>query len=130
MNFQSVALAYFVIGAVMFGGGAVDFEEAGVTQFFLDQNEQGFAPAEAELGQKSPQSAIQGVVGAILGIIDAITGGIVLVFNLAVSLLGYLNWPITVLLAANAPPSAVLVVGGTFTASFYLSVINLISSGS
>lgn len=130
MNFQSVALAYFVIGAVMFGGGAVDFQDAGVTQFFLDKNEEGFTPPDREPGKKTPLSAVQGVVGAILGIIDAITGGIVLVFNLAVSLLGYLNWPITVLLAANAPPAAVLLVGGTFTASFYLSVINLISSGS
>lgn len=130
MNFRNLALAYFVIGGVMLGGGAVDFEDAGVTQFFIDQEGSTFSPAEAEPGQKSPESALDGVVGAILGIIDALTGGIILVFNLAVALLGYLNWPITVLAGANAPPMAVLMLGGTFTAGFYLSVIQLVSSGS
>lgn len=130
MRFTNVILAYFVIGVVMFGGGAIDYQDSGVSTFFVETNKTTTAAggnnsttlkpsAEAESGL----SAIGGAIGDLVG---QFLGAIQLVYNLIVGLLGFLNWPIIVLLGVNAPPLAVLLIGGTFSAAFYLSVIRLI----
>jgi len=122
MRFTRMILAYFVIGSVMFGGGAISFEEAGVAGFFVDDLGDGFGPSE------NSQNQLSGVGNAIGQLVGEFLGAIQLVWNLIVGLLGFLNWPIIVLMSNNAPPMAVLLIGGTFSAAFYLGVIRLIQS--
>jgi hypothetical protein len=122
MRFTRVILLYFVLGAVMFGGGAIDYEDAGVAQFFVQHDRGSFAPSE------QTNNELEGLGGAISQLVGEFIGGVQLVFNLAVGLFGFLNWPLVVLLGVSAPPMAVLLIGGTFTASFYLSVITLMRS--
>jgi hypothetical protein len=122
MRFSTIILAYFVVGAVMFGGGAIDYEEAGVATFFVEEDGGTFGPDEETAGE------LEGLGGAIQQLLGEFIGAIQLVYNLIVSLLGFLNWPLVVLSSANAPPMAVLLLGGTFTAAFYMSVIRLIQS--
>jgi len=119
-RFSSIILAYFVVGAVMFGGGAISYEESGVASFFVEQDGGQFGPAqdaEEELG---------GIGTAISNLVGQFIGGIQLVYNLVVGLLGFINWPIIVLSQNNAPPIATLLIGGSFTVAFYGSVIRLI----
>jgi hypothetical protein len=121
VRFSSIILAYFVIGSIMIGGGAIDLQDAGVAQFFVEQDEGGdLVPAQER------QQDLEGLGGALQSVIDAVVGPIVLIYNLIVGLLAYLNWPLTVLAANNAPPMAILVIGGSFTAAFYLSIVRLI----
>jgi len=121
MRFTRIVLLYFVLGAVMFGGGAISFQEAGVAGFFVEDRADGFGPSDAD-------DELSGLDGAITQLVGEFLGAIQLVYNLVVGLLGYLNWPIVVLLSHNAPPQAVLLLGGSFTAAFYLGVIRLVQS--
>jgi len=120
MKFSSIILAYFIIGAVMFGGGAITYQESGVASFFVEQDGGGFGP-----GQEA-EDKLGGIGIAISNLLEEFIGGIQLVYNLIVGLLGFINWPIIVLVQTNAPPVAVLLIGGSFTVAFYGSVISLI----
>jgi len=122
MRFTRIILLYFVLGAVMFGGGAIDFQDAGVAGFFVEHDSGSFAASD------QADEELEGLGGAISQLVGEFIGAVQLVYNLAVGLLGFLNWPIVVLLGVGAPPMAVLFVGGTLSASFYLSVITLVRS--
>jgi hypothetical protein len=122
MRFTRVILLYFVLGAVMFGGGAIDFADAGVSGFFVEHDSGSFAATD------QTSQNLEGLGGAISQLVGEFIGGVQLVYNLAVGLLGFLNWPIVVLSGVGAPPMAVLLIGGTFSAAFYLSIITLMRS--
>lgn len=121
MQLSDVVVVYFVIGAVMVGGGQLDLADAGVTSFFVEEDDQGdLQPA----GNASSQ--VDDTGGAISTVVSLAVGGIVLVWELALGLFNFLHWPILTLQQANAPPMAVLLLGGSFTASFYLAIIGLV----
>lgn len=119
-------MVYFVIGAVMVGGGAValggDGAGAGVAGFFVEQNQTtgDLQPSE------NAASQIDETGGAISTVVSLAAGAIVLVWELALGLFNFLHWPILVLLQVNAPPMAVLLIGGGFTAAFYMAIIGLV----
>jgi len=119
-RFSTIVLAYFVIGAVMIGGGAVAFDDAGVAQFFVDDGPNGIAP------NSDTVQNLDGIGGALQSIVDQFAGPIVLIWNLVVGLLTYLNWPVVVLATNGAPPMATLLLGGSLTVAFYGSVIRLV----
>jgi len=126
MQLSDVILVYFVIGAVMVGGGAVDLgasggQGAGIAGFFVEEGDSG----EIQPGQNAT-SNLDEAGGAISSIVNLAVGAIVLVWNLASSLFNFINWPILVLWQNNAPPMAVLLLGGSFTAAFYMSVVGLL----
>lgn len=120
MRFGRIILAYFVIGSVMIGGGAIDFGEAGVAEFFVEPSGNSYAPAQ------DASTTLGGLENAISQLVGQFLGALQLVYNLIVGLLAYLNWPVVVLLSNNAPPMAVLLLGGTFEVAFYVSVIRLV----
>jgi len=104
----------------MFGGGAIDLADAGVTQVFIDDGPGGIAPDD------DTTQSLQGVGGAIQSVVDQFAGPIVIVWNLVTGIMTFVNWPITVLNGVNAPPIAVVGLGGSLTAAFYLSVVRLV----
>lgn len=126
MQLSDVVLVYFVIGAVMTGGGAVDLgasggEGPGIVGFFVQEDAEGnLEPAN------ETTSNIDDAGGAISTIVNLAVGGIVLVWNLVTGLFTFINWPIFALTQANAPPMAVLLLGGSFTSAFYMAVIGLL----
>lgn len=127
MRASEVILIYFVMGAVMFGGGAVNFEQVGVASFFFTQSGGGgsvFAPAGNALANLNDAG------GMLESVATLAIGGILLVWNLIVAIIGFLHWPIWTLRGVNAPPEAVLLLGGSLTAAFYLSVIQLLNRSS
>lgn len=127
MQLSDVVMVYFVIGAVMVGGGAVTLggeagSGAGIAGFFVQHNDTtgNLEPA----GNASSQISQTG--GAISTVVSLAVGAIVLVWELALGLFNFLHWPLFVLIQANAPPMAVLTIGGGFTAAFYMAVIGLV----
>lgn len=122
MNYANIILAYFVIGSVMFGGGAINYDESGVATFFVESDQGGFGPAEESTND------LEGIGGAITDLVGQAFGAIALVFNLIVGLLAFLHWPVVVLSSNNAPPMATLLLGGSFTVAFYMAVIRLVTA--
>ena len=122
MQFRKIVLAYFVIGAVMYGGGGINWDNAGLAKWFITNDDDGVGV------QDQTTTKLQGVGGAIQSLVDAFGGPAILVWNLAVGLLAYLHWPVTVLATNNAPPRLTLLLGGGLVVGFYMSVVGLVKS--
>lgn len=121
MQLSDVVLVYFVIGAVMVGGGAIDIGQAGIVNFFVEETGDGEIEAT---GQATDQ--IDETGGAISTVVSLAVGAIVLVWQLAIGLFTFIHWPIVALTQNNAPPMVVLLLGGSFTAAFYMAVIGTV----
>lgn len=121
VRFSNIVLAYLIIGGVMWAGGAVAWGDAGINQFFIDQN------AAGDIDPTSgPQEELGGVGSTIQNVIASFGAPLVLIWNLITGLISWLNWPLAVLVSVNAPPRIVVLVGGPMTAAFYLSIIRVV----
>lgn len=121
MQFSNLIMAYFVIGAVMWGGGAIDYQESGVAAFFVDNNSGDVA------GSEQAESNLSGIGGAIQSVVDMFAGPLIIIWNLVVGLTAFMHWPIVVLEGNNAPPSVTVLLGGGFVVGFYMSLIGLVT---
>jgi len=119
---SNIIVIYFVIGAVMFGGGAVAFDDSGLTQFFVDMSG-GDVDASNQTGEN-----LTGVSGAITSLVGSFGGPAILVWNLFAGLVAFLNWPLFVLIDSGAPPRVTVLLGGTLTVAFYMAAIRLVRS--
>ena len=106
----------------MFGGGAVTYDNSGVTQFFITKDSSGVSPAD------EPEQKLDGVSGVITNLIGAFGGPAILVWNLFVGFLSYLHWPVVVLIEHAAPPRVTLLLGGTLQVAFYMATIRMVKS--
>lgn len=121
MRFSNILLAYFVMGAVMWGGGVLAWDEAGVGQFFIEdpgQNTSINEQTSSQLGNLG--GPIQAAAGSFAG------GGLIAIWNILVQLIGYLFWPIVALLSVNAPPRVVVLIGGTPVVAFFGTLLRLV----
>lgn len=115
-----VIMAYFVIGAVMWGGGALAFDDAGVMSIFVDSDDGDIA---ADGGAVDDLQEQQGIIQQTAALA---VGGLVFVMNLLADIISFMNWPLVVFLQNNAPPTLTVLLGGSFTAGFYLSMLSLL----
>lgn len=120
MQFRDVIMAYFVIGAVMFGGGAISWDNVGAASMFVDNDNGNIG------GSEESASNLGGIGGAIQSAVNMFLGGLIIAWNLIIGLLAFLHWPITVLDSNNAPPTITILLGGGFTAAFYMSLIGVV----
>lgn len=120
MRLSEIVVIYFVIGSVMVGGGALDFSEAGIATEFVDQESDGFS------FNSSISQEIADTGGAIDTVVTLTVGGISLIWDLMKILFGFIHWPIVALSSNNAPPMAVLLLGGSMTAAFYMAIGGLV----
>jgi len=124
VQYDDILIAYLIIGAVMLGGGAIQWDDSGPLQFFASNDDGQIVANEANQGEFSEFEK------AIRGVVNLVAGPLILIWNLISGLVTYLNWPIFVLTSNNAPPMIVLVLGVPFNAAFYLSLLKLIRSSS
>jgi len=118
-RFGEILLAYFVIGAVMWGGGAIQWDQSGVGGLIFDDAADG--EVNRDTGEQLERSA-----GPIENAITSFGAPLLAIWNVVVKIIGYLFWPITVLQSNNAPPRVVVLLGGSFTMVFLGAVIRLI----
>jgi hypothetical protein len=121
MQLSDVVLIYFVIGAVMVGGGAVDVGQAGIVNFFVEEDDGGNIEATGNATNQIDKTG-----GSISTVVSLAVGVALLVWNMATGLFAFIHWPLVALTQANAPPMAVLLFGGSFTAAFYMAVIGTV----
>jgi len=119
MQLTRIIVVYFVLGAVMFGGGAVQFDDSGVTQYFIDND------SEVEASNEATDN-LDGLGGAITSLVGQVGGVVVLIWNLVVGIVSFINWPIVVLVENNAPPRVTVLLGGVFVVMFYGGLVRLI----
>lgn len=124
MNIGNLILAYFVIGTMMWGGGVLAFEEAGVITSVVDNNGGDVQVNESLSGKVDEQDSVIG------GVVSAFGGGLLIVWNMFIILVKFIHWPIITLAQNNAPPQITVLLGGGMTLSFYLAIIMLVSRSS
>jgi len=122
MRFSTVVMTYFVLGAVMWGGGVIAWDDSGVGQFLIENPERGDTNENVRDNIEQAGGPIQQAAGTLSG------GGLLAVWNFLVQLVGFLFWPITVLVSVNAPPRAIVLVGGTVSMAFFATLIRIIRS--
>ena len=120
VRFSNIVLAYLIIGAVMWAGGAVAWGDSGINQFFIEQSGDEVSPTG------NAEEQLSGADSTIQNVISSFGAPLVLIIKLIGGLISWLNWPIAVLLTVNAPPRIVLLLGGPMTAAFYLSLIRVV----
>lgn len=120
VRFGHVVMAYFVMGAVMWGGGAIMWGDAGLGAIIVDQ------PAAGGVNDQTVQD-LEDAGGPIQNALSQVgAGALIAVWNLVVKFFGFLTWPMTVLANGGAPPRVWVLLGGTPTMAFYTGVIRLI----
>jgi hypothetical protein len=120
MRFGAIIMAYFVIGAVLWGGGVIAWSQAGVAGTFIDD------PENAETNEKTGQQ-LERLGGPIDQLADTVTGGGMLaVWNILLNLISFLFWPIMTLWRVGAPAEATVLLGGSLTTGFYVSLIRMV----
>jgi len=124
MRFGPVVMTYFIIGAVMWGGGALAFQQAGVVGVVFDDVGAGGVDINSSTSEQ-----IQRTGGPIQEAVSSVGGaGLLAIYNIAAGFIGYIFWPITALAANDAPPRAIVLLGGIFTMMFIVGFIRLIAS--
>jgi len=118
-RFGDVVLAYFVIGAIMWGGGAIQWAETGVNSFIIED------PQTAEVNEETSDK-LESAGGPIREAAQSFGGPVLAVWNIVVQLIGALFWPVTVLQSVNAPPRIIVLLGGTPSIAFLGGALRLI----
>lgn len=121
MNLGELVLAYFVIGAVMFGGGAIDFDEAGITKLMIS-NEGG------EVGIADSFIAQWKSITTSPTIFESIGGAMIMIWDLLVLFLGGAFWPVLVMASNDSPTTVTVLLGGSFAMAFVVAGLRFIRS--
>jgi len=121
VRFGEVVLTYFVIGAVMWGAGLIDGGQLGVADIFFNISESGAVTASEQ-----PQGLLDALGNSIIDVAGGLVGPVLAVWNVITELAAVLFWPVAVLRAAAAPPSVIVLLGGTPTVAFFMGIIRLV----
>lgn len=119
MRLQHIVLAYFLIGATIWGGGLIGFDETGLTDVFIDLDGQSAQGNEA-LAENVSQSG-----GPIQEAAQGAEGGLIAVWKLFSQLVNFLFWPVSVLVGLSAPTQVVVLLGGAPTVAFYGAIFRV-----
>jgi hypothetical protein len=124
VRFSQIIVAYFVMGAVMWAGGAIAWDEAGVGTLFVDDPD---ASGQVDVDDDTADD-LEGAGGPIQEAASAagVGGGLLAVWNLIVKVISSLFWPIITLDGLGAPASVTVIIGGTPTVAFWGAVLRVL----
>jgi len=120
VRFSSIIVTYFVIGALMWGGGAISWDSTGLSGLIIDD------PANGVSTNESTAEDLENAGGPIQQSLQQLGGPLLAIWSIIVKFIGYLFWPITVLQSNNAPPRVTVLLGGTFSVAFIGATVRLI----
>lgn len=120
VRFSEVAMVYFIIAAVMWGSGLIAWEDTGFAGYIVDNPEDG-----ASFGPDAVDD-LNSTGGGVEATVSQAVAPIGVIWNLLTNIISFIAWPITVLAAAGAPPSAVVLLGGAPTTAFFMGLANVI----
>lgn len=117
---NDMMLTYFVIGAVMWATGFLEWEETQLAAYFLDV-------AGGDVSGKDTISAnLTSMGGPIGNIVNTLGGGLLAAWKFIGNIIQFVFWPITALSETGAPIEVVVLLGGppcvAFVGGFVLLV--------
>lgn len=118
-RFGQLILIYFVVGATMWGGGAIAWSESGVGTLIVED------PQTGEVNSDTTDQLEQ-ADGPIRRAAQSFGGPVLAIWNIVIKFIGYLFWPLTVLQGVGAPPRLTVLLGGAPSVAFLGGVIRLI----
>jgi len=118
-RFGNILLVYFVIGAMMWGGGAIVWSETGLNTLIVEDPQAGSV-------NENTSNQLEDAGGPIREAAQAFGGPVLAIWNIVVQFVGYLFWPIATLQSVGAPPRLVVLLGGTPSIAFLGAVVRLI----
>lgn len=108
MRLSNVLMLYFLLGVILWGGGAIQWDNSGVGQLIVEVDDQGDARVNSSTSGDLNQlgGPIQEAASTVSG------GGLIAIWNFLIKFLGFMFWPITTLQGWNSPTEAVVLLGG------------------
>jgi len=123
-RFAAVILAYFVIGATMWGGGVIQWDDTGIGGLII--TDPGAEKGESVKVNENTSSTLEQSGGPIRQAAGSVAGPILAIWNFIVQFIGFLFWPVTVLQSVTAPTRVVVLAGGAVSVMFLGAIIRLI----
>lgn len=123
MNVRNLIMAYVLIGAMMWAGGVVPYQAdqgvgAGIATEFVDAGDSGNVSVDEQREDDLQQDS-----GAISEVVDSVVGAIGAFFKLLSVFINFLFYPVSVLVAVDAPQRVTVLLGVAPTVAFYVAVI-------
>lgn len=119
---RKVTFSYFVIGVVMYGSGLITYDQIGIVSFLFE----GQTTGGEGIGVFKESADVLRSVGSILGI-TAFASAILATVDFLTSLFTFLFWPFIVLQSSGVPFTISLLLGGSVSFLFFLSVLDALS---
>lgn len=125
MRFSKIILAYFIMGSVMWGAGIIAWSDAGIGSTVIEQDD---GEVEAnDSGEDSIQNDLLGLGGPISAALNTVPGGALLaVWQFITGLIGFIFWPVTVLILVDAPKTIVTTAGGSLVMIFVGGTLRIV----
>lgn len=114
-----VVIIYFVVGATMWGGGAIDWNEAGIGNLIIDVTSDG--DVERNSNTSDDLERLGGPIEESQTTISG--GGLLAVLEFLRRFLGFLFWPVSVFQSHNAPVGVTVLFGGTLSMSMLVAAL-------
>lgn len=121
VKFSSMLIVYFVIGAMMFGAGAITWGDTGVVGEVMGDPGDG-----GDLGSNKMVDRLNSIGGPIASAAAAAGGALLAVWNFIVEFISFVFWPVTVLSENGAPLSVTVLLGGTISTAFLAGILRTI----
>lgn len=122
VRFSSLVIAYFTMGAVMWGSGVLEpTANLGVVEIFFDISANGAVERTGE-----PQTLLGNIGNNIGDVAGGLVGPILAVWTAIRQLIGVLFWPVVTMVSINAPTELVVLLGGVPTVAFFMGVIRTV----
>lgn len=119
---SAAVVSYFVIGAVLWGSGLLDAGSGlGIVDLFFNVSADGTVQTSSQ-----PDTLLGTVGGTINDVAGGFVGPILAVWSAVSELISALFWPVSALVAMNAPDEVVLLLGGTPTVVFFMGIIRTV----
>lgn len=125
MRLSSVLMVYFLMGAVMYGGGMVGFGKAGVTELVISDVTGGQVHTNQNTSSRAEHlgGPIEQAVNTIAG------GGLLAAWKFLSGVINFMFWPISALVYVDAPSRVVVLVGGAFSFAFLIGLVTVFRRG-
>lgn len=108
MNFAHWLMVYFLMDAVMWGGGAIAWDKVGVGALVLDVDGSKVEANESTTGDlEKIGGPIQEAQTSVSG------GGLIAILYIVFKVLGFIFWPIAVTISQGMPIEVIVLLGGT-----------------
>lgn len=125
MRLGAMVMAYFMIGSLLFVGGAIPADQAGLVNSFVD-TDTGNAEEEVSADEGGFLSNLVGPVENALNTVAG--GGLIAALNKIDAFLGYVAWPFTIMSYWGAPLEMRILMAGPLTVGFTIGGLRVLRS--